>query len=138
MRAVAPFLVAALAASACSGAGPGLRAGPSTPCDEGWAHVTVLLHRALDEYLEGMRRFAVARDGASTAPAEARARARAAEWEAAQRPGFEKVCRAFSPEEARCVREAASARELPGCGLEPLVTSFTDEVVAAFAANPLY
>jgi len=99
--------------------------------------VTALLGEALDGYLEGMRKFAAARDGASTAPAEARARARATEWEVAQRPGFEKVCRAFSPEEARCVREAASARELPGCGLEPLVTSFTDEVVAAFAANPL-
>jgi len=137
MRAVGPLLVA-VAATACSGAGAGLRSGPDAPCDEGWAHTTVLLGRALDAYLEGMRRFAAARDGASTAPSEARARTRAAEWEAAHREEFGRTCRAWPPESLRCVAEAESALALHGCGLEQLVTSFTDEVVTTFAASPLH
>jgi hypothetical protein len=135
VRRAAPLLALALAASACAGVPE--RTARRSPCADAWGHVTALLHEALETYLDGMRRFAAAHDGKSTAAAEARARARAVGWEDSRRGGFDAACRAFSPEELRCVEAAASAPELLPCGQEPLVTSFTDEVVAAFAASPL-
>lgn len=149
MRAAAPALaalaaVACLSLAGCAGAA-GARAGsPPAPrveprCAEAWARVSAALRGGLDEYLAGMRRFAAARDGASTDAAEARARARAVEWEARRRPEVERACGTWAPETLACTLQAASARSLADCGPEPeaLVTSYTDEVVAAFAASPL-
>ncbi len=124
--------------TACAGA-PAAREGETSPCGVAWGHATTVLRSALDDYLAGMRRYAAARDGADTGPAEARARARAAEWEATRRGVFETACRAWPDETRACVTAASSAPGLGDCAPDTadLVTSFTEEVVAAFAASPL-
>jgi len=128
----------------CAGA-PLPRAGEARPaadprCGALWPSASAALAAALDEYLEGMRKFAAARDGASTAAAEGRARTRAIAWEAQHRPEVERGCGAWAPATLACALEAKSARALADCGpeAEALVTSYTDEVVAAFAASPLH
>ncbi|MFT3915179.1 MAG: hypothetical protein QM704_13970 [Anaeromyxobacteraceae bacterium] len=132
---------ALLALAACAGAqrpaGAGARGDARCPALS--ARASAVLDRALDEYLEGMRRYAAARDGASTAPAEARARARAVEWKALHRPELERGCGAWAPDTLACALEADSARALGDCGPEAaaLVSSYTDDVVAAFASSPL-
>jgi len=134
------LLAVALSLSSAACAGPsGARGAAPSPCDDAWDHTTLVLRAALDEYLAGMRRYAAARDGIDTAPAEERARGRAAAWETARRGEFGASCRAWPPEERTCVLGAASAPGLGSCNADTgaLVSSFTDEVVAAFAQNPI-
>jgi hypothetical protein len=73
----------------------------------------------------------------TTAGAERRAWARADAWTAAHRPAFVAACRSWPEDQVRCVLVADVPRVLSACGLEPLVTSFTDDVVATFAARPV-
>jgi len=107
------------------------------PCEEAWSHVRALLGAGLDSYLEGMRRYAAARDPELSMSGTAeRTRGRAKAWETAHAPGFAGECRAFSGERLSCLRRAVAAADLGECGLEPLVRSFTDEVLTPFATRP--
>ncbi|HYG67582.1 MAG TPA: hypothetical protein VD838_07985, partial [Anaeromyxobacteraceae bacterium] len=84
-----------------------------------------------------MKRFTLARDPqVSTAGAEARVHDRAVAWSAAHEGPAVEECRGWSEERLVCVLEAKHASELAPCGLESLVQSFTDEVVAEYAARP--
>ena len=133
MRSLAALLAVALA-TACARA----ERAPARSCDAVFDHVDGLLRSGLDAYLAGVRRYAAARDPqATTAEAEARARARAEAWSAAHRAGFVDACAAWPEERYRCAVAASDASSLNGCGLEPVVRSFTDEVVSEFAARPL-
>jgi hypothetical protein len=117
---------------ACAGATRG-----SDPCGEAFARTDGLLRAGLAEYVTKMKAFTAARDPeVSTASAEARLSARADEWTASHREPTVKQCREWSEERLVCVLEARHASELGPCGLEPLVRSFTDEVVTAYAAKP--
>jgi hypothetical protein len=126
--------VAAVLATACARA----ERAPARSCDAAFDHVDGLLRSGLDSYVAGVRRYAAARDPqATTAEAEARVRARAEAWSAAHRAGFVDACAAWPEARYRCVVAASDAASLNGCGLEPVVRSFTDEVVSEFAAHPL-
>jgi len=141
MRGVTPAaLLLAAALAACSGPSAAARPAPPAPgarCDEAWRHVDALLAAGLETYLEGMRRFSLATDPArSTAEAEARAHERSRAWSAAQGPGFAAGCPEWTPETAICVLGAEDPPGLVACGLEPLVRSFTDDVVGAYLEAP--
>jgi hypothetical protein len=127
-------LIAAALSLACARA----ERAPARGCDAAFDHVDALLRSGLETYVEGMKRYAAARDPeVTTAAAETRVRARADAWSAAHRAPVVGACRGWSEERYRCVLAAADAPSLNGCGLEPVVRSFTDEVVSEFAARPL-
>jgi hypothetical protein len=127
-----------LSLTACAGA-PRARpeADPAARCGEAWRHVDGLLADGLTTYLDGMRRYAAARNPElSVVNAEGRARDRASAFGAQHRPGFEAGCASWPEERVRCVLAAQAPPDLAGCGLEPLVRAFTDDVVAAYAEAP--
>jgi hypothetical protein len=127
-------LPAAAALLACASA---QRAGPDR-CEAAFERVDALLRAGLAGYVDGMKRFAAARDpDRTTGGPEARASAAADAWTAAHRAPVVEACRGWSEETRRCVLAAAAASDLGACGVAPLVQSFTDEVVAAYAAAPL-
>ena len=131
-RSLAVAAVAALAG--CTTAGPR----PAQSCEAAFDHADALLRDGLATYVGEIRRYAGARDPElSTAAPERRAWARADAWTARQRPEFLAACRTWPEEQVRCVLLADIPRVLSACGLEPLVTSFTDDVVATFAARPI-
>lgn len=124
---------AALVLSACAGA----QRVSSNRCDEAFSHADGLLRAGLSGYVEKMKRYAAARaPERSTHDAEARVHRRADVWTATHREPTVRACRAWPEEQLVCVLAAEAASELPTCGLEPLVQSFTDEVVSDFAARP--
>jgi len=134
-------LAAVLLAAALAGcAGPSAAVAPASAdadrrCDEAWRRVESLLSAGLETYLDGMRRFSLASDPArSTAEAEARAHERARAWSAVHAPGFAAGCPEWTPDLVACVLAAEDPPGLVACGLEPLVRSFTDEVVGAYLA----
>lgn len=139
MRGATPAAVL-LGAALAGCAGPSAMAVPSpaaagSRCDEAWRRVESLLSAGLETYLDGMRRFSLASDPArSTAEAEARAHERARAWSAVHGPGFAAGCPEWTPALVACVIAAESSPGLVDCGLEPLVRSFTDEVVGAYLA----
>lgn len=121
---------------ACAGARPSSYAAMK-PCDEAWTHVRALLEEGLQGYLEGMRSYAAARDPELTMEGTSgRTRERAKAWELAHAKDFASECRAFTEVRLQCVLWAAGAPGLGECGLEPLVRSFTDEVLTEFASRP--
>lgn len=131
-RAALALALAALAGCAARGAAP------ASACAASFDRADGVLRAALASYVAQMRRFAAARDpGATTAPAEARVLARADAWTEARRPEVIAACRTWPEERTRCVLAAGSPQELSACGLDALVASFTDEVVASFAARPV-
>jgi type IV pilus biogenesis protein CpaD/CtpE len=126
--------IAVAALGGCATAGPP----PGPSCEAAFEHADGLLREGFATYVVQIQRYATARDpGFSTAGAEERARVRADAWTAQHRPTFVAECRAWPEDRVRCVLAADVARVLPGCGLESLVTSFTDDVVATFAAQPI-
>jgi hypothetical protein len=130
--------IAALSLAALAVACATAQRGRPDPCEATAERVDTILRDGLDGYLAQMRALAAAREpGASTAKAEARARERADTWSAARLGETAAACRGWTDAMRRCVEAAGDAPALNACGLEPLVTSFTDEVVAGFAANPL-
>jgi hypothetical protein len=137
MRPLARPLAAALAVAALGGCATGGPA-PSPSCGAAFDHADAILRAGLASYVGQMGRYAAARDpGTTTAGAEERARRRADAWTREHRPGFVAACRAWPEERVRCALMADVPRVLSACGLEDLVTSFTDEVVATFAARPI-
>ena len=133
MRTVLACLTPALALACASS-----QRGRPEPCEAAAEHADGVLRAALDSYLAQMRAVVAARDpGASTAKAEARARTRADEWSAAQLPRIARECSSWPEERRRCVLSTADAVALKACGLDPVVQSYTDEVLAEFAARPL-
>jgi hypothetical protein len=138
MRLLARSLVLLAAAAAalggCATAGPP----PAPPCAAAFDHADALLRDGLASYVGEIKRYAGARDPElSTAAPEKRTWARADAWTARQRPEFLAACRAWPEDQVRCVLVADVPRVLSACGLEALVTSFTDDVVATFAARPV-
>jgi hypothetical protein len=129
------LLVAAAAlAIGCAGA----QRSEARRCDDAFDHVNTLLRAGLDDYVRGVSRFAAARDPqATTSDAEARVRLRADAWSMSERRPFLESCRGWAEDRHRCVSAAREAAALNACGLEPVVRSFTDEVVADFAARPI-
>ncbi len=126
----------ALAAAVALGGCATSRPRPSVSCDAAFDHANDVLREGFASYAAEIRKFAAARDpGMSTAAAEERAWSRADAWTAERRPGFLAECRAWPEDRVRCVLVADVPRVLSACGLEPLVTSFTDDVVASFAAK---
>ncbi len=128
----------AVAAAALAVACAGAQRTEARRCDDAFEHVNALLRAGLDDYVRGVSRYAAARDPqASTSDAEARVRLRADAWSMSERRSFLESCRGWAEERHRCVASARDAAALNACGLEPVVRSFTDEVVADFAARPL-
>ncbi|WP_242339491.1 MULTISPECIES: hypothetical protein [Anaeromyxobacter] len=106
-------------------------------CEGAADRVSALLRAGLETYVDGMRRFAAARDPElSTAEAEERAKASSDAWAGAHREGLARACREWPEERYRCVMSAADAAALNGCGLEEVVRGYTDEVVSDFATRP--
>ncbi len=136
MRPCARSLVVALTLTAggCATAGPR----PAESCDAAFDHADALLREGLSTYVGEIRQYAAARDPElTTAGAERRVWARADAWTAGHRPEFLAACRTWPEDQVRCVLLADVPRVLSACGLEPLVTSFTDDVVGTFAARPV-
>lgn len=107
-------------------------------CGAAFDRADAVLREGLATYVAEMKRYAQARDpGTRTAGAEERARVRADAWTAERRPRVVAACGAWPEERVRCVLAAGSPQDLSACGLGELVSSFTDEVVATFAARPL-
>jgi hypothetical protein len=132
-----PVLAAALLAFAFVSAGCAGAQRSEDRCAEAFSRADGLLRAGLAEYVSKMKAFTAARDPeVSTAGAEARVAARADEWTASHRETTVKGCREWPEERLVCVLEARHASEVGACGLEPLVRSFTDEVVTAYAARP--
>ncbi len=128
--------VAALAAAlgGCASASPR----PADSCGAAFDHADALLREGFATYVGEIRQYAAARDPElSTAAAETRAWSRADAWTATHRPEFLAACRSWPEDQVRCILVADVPKVLSGCGLEPLVTSFTDDVVATFAARPV-
>lgn len=133
-------LAAALAAAlgGCAGAQRPSPRAPAADCGPAFDHADRVLRDGLAAYVERMKAYAASRDpGATTAGAEARTRERADAWTAEHRPRFAAQCEGWPEEQRRCVRAADSPQALSACGLDELVTSFTDDVVATFAARPI-
>ncbi len=131
---LAAALAAAFALAGCATA----RTVPAGPCESAFQHTDAVLRRALATYVRDMKRFAAARDpGQSTALAEERVRSRADAWSDAHRREVVSACGGWPEEQIRCVASADSPQSLSACGLAELVSSFTDEVLAGFAARPL-
>ncbi len=131
-------LAAALAAARALGGCATARSAPAQPCETAFQHADGVLRRALARYVADMKRFAAARDpGASTLVAEERVRTRADAWSDAHRREVVSACGAWPEEQLHCVVGAESPQALSACGLGDLVSSFTDEVLATFAAQPL-
>jgi hypothetical protein len=125
---------ALLLATACATAP---RAG-STACPRGWAGVEAALHAGLARYQDGISRYVAATiPGGDTAPGRARAAAAAERWSAAHREPFLARCASAGPELASCAAAAGMPEDLHACGLSAEVRSFSDEVLPAFAADPL-
>jgi hypothetical protein len=140
MRSPGPrtLVVVAAAAVALGGCAARQPARASGACEAAFDRADAVLREGLASYVAQMKRYAASRDpGASTAAAEERARARADAWSAALRPEVVDECRRWPEDRLRCVLAAGSPRALSACGLGALVTSFTDEVVASFAARPI-
>ena len=136
MRSPFRSLVAAVAAAlgACATSGPR----PSDACGAAFDRVNGILRESFATYAAGIRVYASARDPElSTARAEERAWARADAWAARERPAFLAACRTWPEDRARCVQAADDPKLLSACGLEPVVQSFTDDVVEAFAERPV-
>lgn len=132
-----PLAVAlVLALGGCAGATASAR--PSESCEAAFDHADALLRDGLSTYVAEIRRYAAARDPElTTARAEERVWARADAWTAAHRPEVLGACRTWPEDQVRCVLVADVPKVLSACGLEPLVASFTDDVVGAFAARPV-
>ncbi|WP_242343972.1 hypothetical protein [Anaeromyxobacter terrae] len=123
-----PFLLAACATAPRSEA---------RRCEAAADRVDALLRAGLEVYVEGLRRFAAARDPElSTAAAEERVKARSDAWARAHREALVRDCRDWPEERYRCVMAAPDAAALNGCGLEDVVRGYTDEVVSDFATRP--
>jgi len=136
MRSNARSLAAAVMLGLAGCATPAPR--PAESCDAAFDHADALLREGLATYVGEIRRYAHARDPElSTASAEERAWSRADAWTASRRPGFVAACRSWPGDQVRCVLVADVPRVLSACGLEALVKSFTDDVVAEFAARPV-
>lgn len=129
----APAAAVLLLLAACAGA----QRGGGDRCDQAFSHADGLLRAGLAEYVTQMKRYAAARDPeVTTAAAEARVQEKAEAWTSAHRAPTVKECRAWPEERLVCVLGTRHASELGPCGLDALVRSFTDEVVADFAAKP--
>jgi hypothetical protein len=131
-------LAAALAAAIALGGCAAARTVPTGPCESAFQHADGVLRQALATYVREMKRFAATRDpGVSTARAEERVSSRADAWSDAHRRDVVSACGAWPEDQLRCVASAQSPQSLTACGLGELVSSFTDEVLASFAAQPL-
>jgi hypothetical protein len=127
-----PVLLAACAAAPRPESRP-----ESQRCEAASARVEYLLHAGLESYLDGMRRYAGARDPElSTEAAEERTKARSDAWVRAHRDGIVRSCDEWSEDRYQCVMTAANAAALKHCGLEEVVRSYTDEVLSDHAARP--
>lgn len=107
-------------------------------CPGAWTHVEATLRAGLATYEDGLGRYvAAAVPGGDVSAGRARAAAAAERWAASHREGFLAGCRAGAPALPACTLGAGSAADLHGCGLGPLVQSFSDEVLPAFAEDPM-
>jgi hypothetical protein len=122
---------------ACAGTPRSESRPESQRCEAASARVEYLLHAGLETYLDGMRRYAGARDPElSTAAAEEQTKARSEAWMRAHRDGVLRSCEEWSDDRYTCVMTAQSAATLRHCGLEELVKSYTDEVISEHSARP--
>jgi hypothetical protein len=125
---------ALLLATACASAP---RAG-STDCARAWTGVESALHAGLARYQDGLSRYVAATiPGGDAAPGRARAAAAAERWSAAHREPFLERCASAGPGLAPCAAAARTPDDLHACGLSAEVQSFSDEVLPAFAVDPL-
>jgi hypothetical protein len=132
------YRLSLLAAAALAVACAGPPRGAARSCDASFDHVDAVLRAGLDDYVREIGRYAAARDPqATTADAVSRVQVRADAWSKTERRPFLEACREWPEERHRCVLAARDAPALNACGLEPLVRSFTDDVVADFAARPI-
>lgn len=135
-RAVALIFPVLLAA--CAGTPRAESSPQSRRCEAASARVGFLLREGLESYLDGMRRYAAARDPQlSVEAAEERAKARSDAWMREHREALLRSCGEWSDDRYDCVMTSVNAAALKHCGLEDVVKSYTDEVVADHAAQPL-
>ena len=137
MPRIVALVLPALLAACATAPRPQSRA-ESQRCEAASARVEYLLHTGLETYLDGMSRYAGARDPElSTAAAEERTKARSDAWMKSHRDAVLRSCEEWSDDRYTCVMTADNADRLRHCGLEALVKSYTDEVISEHAARPL-